>query len=262
LKLFATSLTLGSGGSGGIFSPALYLGATLGGTYGILLGNLFPGIAIDPPAFAVAGMAGVVGGATGAVMTAIVMIFEMTLDYKVIVPITLTVALSYGLRKVFSDESAYTLKLARRGHYIPKSMQRNVLYMKKARDIMETGIDILSVSATYADRMRIAAGTSAEYLVVVEQGVVLGVVAREDLRTALEQYGEKAELGEIITTGHVEVVEGDSVLDVFTRMNIEKVDFAIVKTDGKIASAEGISGLIKRQRICDFVTECGELFST
>jgi CIC family chloride channel protein len=94
LKLLATSLTLGSGASGGIFSPALFLGATVGGAYGILLQQLFPGMAISPAAFAVAGMAGMVGGSTGAAMAAIVMIFEMTLDYRVIIPMTITVAIS------------------------------------------------------------------------------------------------------------------------------------------------------------------------
>ena len=83
LKLLTTSLTLGSGASGGVFSPALYLGATLGGVYGLAARQLFPTLAIDPAAFAVAGMAGVVGGSTGAAMAAIVMIFEMTLDYTV-----------------------------------------------------------------------------------------------------------------------------------------------------------------------------------
>ena len=66
LKLLATSLTLGSGASGGVFSPALYMGATLGGVYGLAMHRLFPGLPIHPAAFAVAGMAGVVGGSTGA----------------------------------------------------------------------------------------------------------------------------------------------------------------------------------------------------
>ena len=96
LKLFATSLTLGSGASGGIFSPSLYLGATLGGAFGVAVRQFLPGMAVEPAAFAVAGMAGVAGGATGAPMAAIVMIFEMTLDYNVIIPMTITVALSYG----------------------------------------------------------------------------------------------------------------------------------------------------------------------
>ncbi|MDD5236162.1 MAG: chloride channel protein, partial [Candidatus Omnitrophica bacterium] len=124
LKLIVTSLTLGSGGSGGIFSPSLFLGATVGAAYGIFIRHFIPGLAISPVAFAVAGMAGVVGGATGAAIAAIVMIFEMTLDYNVIIPMTITVAISYGVRKVLCKESIYTMKLARRGHRLPDSMRR------------------------------------------------------------------------------------------------------------------------------------------
>ena len=123
MKLLVTSLTLGSGASGGIFSPSLYLGATLGAVYGIALNWCFPGIDKNLPDFAVAGMAGMVGGATGAAVTAIVMIFEMTLDYRIIIPITITVAFSYGVRTMLCRESIYTLKLARRGHHIPSALR-------------------------------------------------------------------------------------------------------------------------------------------
>ncbi len=81
LKLLTTSLTLGSGGSGGVFSPSLFMGAALGGAFGFVLRAVFPGIPFDPAAFALAGMAGLVAGATGAALTAIVKTFEMTLDY-------------------------------------------------------------------------------------------------------------------------------------------------------------------------------------
>ena len=76
LEPIATSLTLGSGASGGVFSPAFFMGATLGGAYGVFLRWLLPGLAVSPPAFAVAGMAGMVGASTGAAVAAIVMIFE------------------------------------------------------------------------------------------------------------------------------------------------------------------------------------------
>jgi len=124
LKLLATSLTLGSGGSGGIFSPALYLGATLGGAYGIILNALFPGLGISPPAFAVAGMAGVVAGSTGAAVTAIVLVYEMTVDYSIILPMLVAVTLSYGVRRKLCRDSIYTLKLTRRGHRVPEAMRR------------------------------------------------------------------------------------------------------------------------------------------
>ncbi|MFI5387882.1 MAG: chloride channel protein [Fimbriimonadales bacterium] len=122
LKLITTSLTLGPGASGGVFSPALYMGATLGGAYGLAMHWLFPGLPISPAAFAVAGMAGVVGGSTGAALAAIVMIFEMTLDYAVIIPMTITVALSYGARKVLLPQSIIPSKVCATPESQPASL--------------------------------------------------------------------------------------------------------------------------------------------
>jgi CIC family chloride channel protein len=120
MKLLATALSLGSGGSGGIFSPCLFMGATLGLAYGLCLRSLFPPLASDLPIFAIAGMAGFVAAATGAALAAAVMIFEMTLEFSLVVPILLTVALSYGLRRLMCQQSFYTMKLTRRGRPIPE----------------------------------------------------------------------------------------------------------------------------------------------
>jgi len=117
LKLLVTSLTLGSGASGGVFSPALFLGATLGGAYGVDLSHIFP--ALGSTDFAVAGMAGVVGGSTGAALAAVVMLLEMTGDFNLVLPMLLTAGVSYAIRKRLCAESIYTLKLARQGHFIP-----------------------------------------------------------------------------------------------------------------------------------------------
>ncbi len=113
LKLAMTSLTLGSGGSGGVFSPSLFMGATLGAAFGHAVRAVFPGIPFDETAFALAGMAGLVAGATGAALTAIVMIFEMTLDYSVVLPMALTVAVSHGVRRLMLAQNIYTMKLVR-----------------------------------------------------------------------------------------------------------------------------------------------------
>jgi CIC family chloride channel protein len=123
LKLLATSLTLGSGASGGVFSPALFLGATAGATYGIVLQRWLPSLDISPPEFAVVGMAGVVGGSTGAAIAAIVMIFEMTLDYTMIIPLTLAVAVSYATRRSIIRDSIYTRKLTLRGEPVPEALR-------------------------------------------------------------------------------------------------------------------------------------------
>jgi CIC family chloride channel protein len=123
LKLLTTSLTLGSGASGGVFSPSLFMGATLGAAFGQLIQWGLPDLHLSPIAFAIGGMAGVVSGTTGAALTAMVMIYEMTLDYSVIVPMAITVAVAYGIRRALCRESIYTMKLARRGHAIPDALR-------------------------------------------------------------------------------------------------------------------------------------------
>ncbi|MGH6991540.1 MAG: chloride channel protein, partial [Stellaceae bacterium] len=114
LKLAATSLTLGSGGSGGVFSPSLVMGAALGALFAWVVNALFPGMEIDPVSASVIGMAGIVGGATGAVVTAIVMLFEMTRDYTVIIPLMVAVSVAYGIRRAWMEGSIYDMKLRRR----------------------------------------------------------------------------------------------------------------------------------------------------
>ncbi|MEJ2207944.1 MAG: chloride channel protein [Anaerolineae bacterium] len=121
LKWLVTSLALGSGASGGIFSPAIYIGGSLGGAYAFLLQGLFPHLAIDPAAFVVAGMAGLLGSTTGAAVASIIMLFEMTLDFGLVVPLTATVAVSYAVRKALLRESIFSLALKREGKQVPES---------------------------------------------------------------------------------------------------------------------------------------------
>ncbi|MEZ4412051.1 MAG: chloride channel protein [Gemmatimonadales bacterium] len=179
-KLLATSLTLGSGASGGIFSPALFLGATLGAAYGIVLHMAFPGIAISTPAFAVAGMAGMIGGSTGAAVAAIVMILEMTLDYSVVVPMTAVVAVSYGVRSLLCRDSIYAMKLSRRGRVLPTALRAATYLGDRAQAVMETRIGRLRSEAS-ADEM--AAGLAVEggasFFLVTDQHRVVGFLTAD-----------------------------------------------------------------------------------
>jgi CIC family chloride channel protein len=135
-KLLMTCLTLGSGASGGIFSPSLYLGATAGAAIGALLGPLLPALHLAPGHFALAGMAGMVAGVTGAVMTAIIMVFEMTWNYSAIVPVILTATVAYAVRQWLSPPSIYTLKLLRRGDLVPQGLQAWIIGARRVRDVM------------------------------------------------------------------------------------------------------------------------------
>ena len=228
LKLLATSLTLGSGASGGVFSPSLFIGATLGAAYGAVIHWMFPGVAINIPAFAVAGMAGVVGGATGAAMTAIVMLFEMTLDYNVILPVAITVAVSYGLRKSLLRESIYTLKLVRRGHYMPQALQTDLHFLKPARDIMNTSIGAVPASDLLRDAgPKLLDQKGVSVFLVVRDGEMVGFVTRDILLEAIRvQPGEKT-LGEIAAGDYVTVTNRTSLMDVLARMRMTGASVAL-----------------------------------
>jgi CIC family chloride channel protein len=115
LKLVATSLTLGSGGSGGVFAPSLFMGAMLGGAFGMLVDAVAPAWTGPPGAYALVGMAAVFGGAAHAPVTAILILFEMTGDYAIILPLMLATVVSTLVTCALSPESIYSLKLVRRG---------------------------------------------------------------------------------------------------------------------------------------------------
>ena len=175
-KALATSLSLGSGSSGGIFSPSLFMGAALGGGFAALLSSWGFSIPLSIPAFAMVGMGAMVGGGTGAVMTAVVMIFEMTLDYSVVLPMTLTVAVSYGLRRVLLSESIYTMKLARRGHPMPWALQANAHLV---RHVTEINLDdaIVVPGSTRCIDLVVSREDSEHEVVLTTDGRVSGVLS-------------------------------------------------------------------------------------
>ena len=185
-KLLATCLTLGSGGSGGVFSPALFLGATLGAAYADALDLLMPQLGIDPVLFAVAGMAGMVGATTAAVVTAIVLVFEQARDFSVILPIITTVALAYVVRVRLTPESIYTLKLARRGHSVPQGLQAAMSVTLDARKVMNRDFRVIELDRLRDWARRRRSGERARYTVVTKDGEILGL-ARDDLQEVVDK---------------------------------------------------------------------------
>ena len=262
LKLLATSITLGSGASGGIFSPALFMGATLGGAYGTFLQILLPELAISPPAFAVAGMAGMVGGATGAAMAAIVMIFEMTLDYNVIIPMTITVALSYGMRKTLCNESIYTLKLARRGHYMPEALQTHFHQLKRAKDIMDTSLGEIQASSAPEEFARIASEQGSISLFLLEEkDRVIGVLVREKAIDCVGKTTETCTLQEFSDMDFVIVSEEATLFYVLARMRSDQASVALVTKGGDLVSPADVKGAITRRQIGEAMMQGIELFA-
>lgn len=263
LKLLAVSLTLGSGASGGVFSPGLYMGATLGGAYGIILGMLFPNLSVAPTAFAVAGMAGVIGGSTGAAMAAIVMIFEMTLDYNVIIPMTLTVAISYGIRKVLVSDSIYTLKLARRGRYMPEALQANYHHEIEASDVMDTKFDSIQSGTsveTFVDKV-FSQENVPWYLRVDENDQVTGVIARDTGMKAYLRKNKSQTLDQLDTTAFVTVHQDTKLFRIINQIGDSDKNLALVIDCDKDPKLDNVKGIITRENIAKVMAQAMELYS-
>lgn len=254
LKLLVTSLTLGSGASGGIFSPALFLGAMAGATYGVVLKAVFPSLPISPPVFALAGMAGMVSGSTGAAITALVMVFEMTLDYSAVLPLTVTVATSNAIRVILSRETIYTLKLARRGHFMPNAMRTNFHYIKPATSIMKSSPPILPGSMPIEDFARLVSLEDGSSFLVGDQKSILGIVSGMDALKALNAASGMT-LGDLAKKDYIAVSDKSPLFEIVGRMRAEGATTAIVVPKGKVLTSANVVGMITREQIADVIEE-------
>jgi len=225
-KLVATTVSMGGGASGGIFSPSLFLGATLGGAFGSALNLLWPAVGFNPILFAIIGMGAVVGGTTGAAMTAIFMIFEMTGDYGTIVPVIIAVAVSIGLRRALLDENIYTLKLARRGHPIPKVRHTNMFLV---RPVTEAATPIVGSDSE--------PGTEG-FRVAVRGRRIVGIVPPGGGRTIRRFI----------------VARDDDILhNVMKRMSRRDAAAALVVKGKGVPREENVVGVITRDGIADTI---------
>jgi CIC family chloride channel protein len=137
-KLVATSISLGGGFIGGGFAPALFVGASLGGAYGVLAGQLLPGWGLDSGAFAMVGMAALLAGAIHAPLTAVMLLFELTNDYSIILPLMFAVTFSLLLSRGIQRDSVYTLGLVRRGIHLDRGRDVEILDSLRVDEVMQT----------------------------------------------------------------------------------------------------------------------------
>lgn len=245
LKLFATSLTLGSGGSGGIFSPSLFMGATFGGGFAWIANHLLPGLGLDPVSTGVIGMAGVVGGATGAVVTAIVMIFEMTRDYAVVIPLLVSVSIAYGVRRAIMEGSIYDMKLRRRGHFIPTVLQTNLYLLQRARERIRAPVLRVGPDPNPERLGRLLRRVRRiPHIVVVDRGRVHAVIPASIVRGFEGPKALASAISQHETQPYVVVAADDMLFDVIGHMRDGNCDVALVTEDGKMRSADEVRGVL------------------
>lgn len=187
LKIALTSLTLAGGGSGGIFAPSLFVGATLGGSFGLLLNVYFPGVSMSPGVYAVVGMGAVVAGTTHGLLSAILVVYEMTGDYRVMLPIMVSAGIASVIARFIDRESIYHKKLSRRNESVQRGHDVAVLEHVTVADVM-VPIDVVHLTDNLTQIIEFAkTHAQLENLPVVdENGDVEGMIRHVDLKLALE----------------------------------------------------------------------------
>jgi len=201
VKLFATVLTLGSGGSGGVFAPSLFMGAMLGGSFGQIVHQLFPAVTAPEGAYALVGMAAFFSGAAHAPVTSILILFEMTNDYQIVLPLMLATVVSTVVSRAISRDSIYTLKLSRRGVHLQEGQDIDVMQGVTVGEAMTREIEVVPLDMPLEELAERFARTHHHgFPVVDEKGELAGIVSIEDLERALAKPSEGKTVADIATT--------------------------------------------------------------
>ena len=186
LKILATSLSLGAGLSGGIFAPSLFMGACLGGFVGSIVNYIMPEHSAASGAYALVGMGAVVAGATHAPITAILIIFELTSEYKIILPLMVACIISTLITTRLKKDSIYTLKLSRRGINLSQGREMNVLRSLNVAQVMESSYEYVYANTPFRKLIDLTVKSShSNFFVVNLKNQLLGVISVHDIRKVI-----------------------------------------------------------------------------
>ncbi len=217
LKMLATSFTLGSGGSGGVFAPSLWMGAMLGGAFGIVVNLIFPSTMVAGyGAYALVGMAAFFSGTSRATLTAIIILFEMTSTYEIILPLMFACVAADATSRILSKETIYTLKIKRKGVVFSYDREINILETKDVREVMIT--DVVSVrnnlKLTEASDKILKTGYQG-FPCLDDDGKLCGLLTHSDVRNALlKGVDKRTPISQIKTCDNLIVTYPDETLDI------------------------------------------------
>lgn len=181
VKILAVTLTLNGGGSGGAFMPSLFIGANLGAMVALLVQPAWGVSTLQPGAFAVVGMAATFAGVARAPLTSIIIVFEITGDYGLVLPLMLAASLATVLAERFEPHSVYTAPLRRRGIHLPTREDVDLLDTVTVADVMSELDTVCSPDATVEEAADLLERTHHHGIPVVERGRLVGIITLTDL---------------------------------------------------------------------------------
>lgn len=214
-KIIASSLTLGSGASGGVFAPSLFVGATTGYGLGLILQRFALYADVNPATYSLVGMASVVAATTHAPMAAIVMLFEITHNYMIVLPVMFSCTVALTIARTLCRQSVATLQLERKGIQFGLHTKMAMLRRFTVRDIMEPGVVIVQATMPLQEIiLKTADENVSDFIVVDAQGRYQGLLCEKDTRnTLVHPEAIPLIIGEELARYDVPVVSTDDTLD-------------------------------------------------
>lgn len=215
LKLAATSLTIGSGGSGGVFGPSLFIGAMLGGAFGGVLHEMLPDQTATSGAYATVGMAALVAGTARSPITAVLILFEMTRDYDIILPVMTAVVAATFVSQILSKDTIFTYRLSRRGVMIDEDqLPVDVMQSLQVSDAMNPVAVRVGADAPIREIARqLSDDRESIALVVDDEGELIGVITDTDVTEALGEDAESLTAGDVSSTDLLTIFPDQTLAD-------------------------------------------------
>src|ERR1022692_3168967 len=240
LKLIAVTTSYASGNAGGIFGPSLFIGAMLGGTVGTVAHHLFPAHTATPGAYALVGMGAVFAGVVRAPMTSVLMIFEMTQDYAVIVPLMIANLVSLFIASRLQHEPIYEALAVQDGIHLPTAKTRHRSGQRQVVGIMQIASQLLPAEITVREALEEVRSSASRTWLVTDRRGVIGVVNLAKLEQELAEGADK-KLGELTDALVFPHVHPDQTLDLaLERMGANQIELLPVVNRAEMHKLEGM----------------------
>ncbi|NQU64800.1 MAG: chloride channel protein, partial [SAR324 cluster bacterium] len=251
LKMVATSVTLGSGNVGGVFAPSLFIGAMIGAVFGWGIDLIFPQIGIQPGSYALVGMGAFLAASTHAPMTSIFLLFELTSNYQVIIPIMFASVIGVMVTRRLCPDSLDSMELSRQGIYLHKGTEANLLNSIQVATVMKREFEKLQETMSFAEFLAYFPSSKAQYYPIIDSDNNLtGVVSFQDIREIMLEEGLEhvVVMKDLAETDVITLFPGDNLTDAIRKLGIKDIS-AIPVVNPEFPTK--ILGILERKDVID-----------
>ncbi|MDH5297513.1 MAG: chloride channel protein [Desulfobulbaceae bacterium] len=250
LKIGATAITLGSGGAGGVFAPALFIGAVIGGTFGAIANLILPGLISSPGAYGAVGIGAFLAASTHAPLTAIFLLFEMTGNYLIIIPIMVSSIIGTVVASRLSHDSIDTVDFSREGIDLHEGREAAIMRSIKVGSIITEDVDFISENANVDQLLKIFSITKDSFYfpVIDDSGQMTGIISMQDVKNILhdEELRLCARVGNICERNVITLTPDDDLYTALTLYDVKGIEeIPVVESDAD----RWVLGMLKRRDV-------------